>query len=147
MPAPSQVTTIVESTNDTLAGMTLTKLNPLSMLPTCVASRFVEALDEAAEGDNTASVDPVDVASVPYVSLAEGRAVSLLAAEQAKERERKRQQPHGRYPKPHFPQISHDLALPSALYMFQWIHGRVWSDVCACVRVQPDRYPQAHAAG
>jgi hypothetical protein len=98
MPAPSQVTATVDSTNNTLAGMSMTNLDPISMLPNCVAVRMVEAFDEMADGTSTVLMDPVDTASAPTnVSRpAAKRATSLLAAEQSKERERKRLKPHGR---------------------------------------------------
>ena len=95
---PSQVTAIVESTNETLAGLTMTKLNPLSILPTCVALKFIEVLDAQAGGANTAAEDPADAASVPtnVANVGAKRDTTLLAAEQSKERERNRLKPHGR---------------------------------------------------
>ena len=40
------------SENETLAGMTLAKPTPLSILPTCVAYRFLQAIQNELEGNS-----------------------------------------------------------------------------------------------
>ena len=77
--------------------MTLTKLNPLSMLPRCVATKFMAALENEVEGNNVAAESSADESSVPDgANPTMKHATSLIAAKHAAEREHTRLKPHGR---------------------------------------------------
>ena len=108
-----QLTATIEARNESLAGMTLTNLNPLSMLPNCVATKFMTALSEI-EGADPTEADQADVSSAPTgLAPAEKHATSVLAAEQAPEREHNRLTSHPRQARTH----------PRTC---AWILGRSW---------------------